>query len=70
MGLGRENATEYIPDLDRKIFFQKYFKISYYLFKKIVCLQYTKWPSTNRPSFAAAVQVVRLTSATNERVVM
>jgi len=32
MGLGRENATEYIPDLDRKIFFQKYFKISYYLF--------------------------------------
>jgi len=34
MGLGRENATEYIPDLDRKIFFQKYFKISYYLFFK------------------------------------
>ena len=33
------------------------------------CLQRMNWLSTNRPSFAAANQVVTLTHVTNERVV-
>jgi len=32
------------------------------------CSQRTNWPSTDRPSFAAANQVVTLTRVTNERV--